>query len=202
MKRIIAYFYAGIILVLPLGLLLFILSWLVKIFKNVSSAVGLKTVIFSLIARLPLPSFLSVAGEWLLIVIAITVILVFLGWFSSRVGRRIIEFLERAIKKIPLAGSLYFTFRETTKLIFEEKKAFKEVVRVQVLEGIQTIGFVVQKKDAKVVVFIPFVPNPLTGVTVIVDSSQIIPTSLTVEEGMRWVISFGAFPDILKSDFP
>jgi len=61
---------------------------------------------------------------------------------------------------------------------------------------------VVQKKDAKVVVFIPFVPNPLTGVTVIVDSSQIIPTSLTVEEGMRWVISFGAFPDILKSDFP
>jgi len=200
MKRIRAYFYAGIILVLPLGLLLFILSWLVKIFKNVSSAVGLKTIIFSLIARLPLPSFLSVVGEWLLIAITITVILVFLGWFSSKIGKRIIELLERAIKKIPLVGSLYFTFRETTKLIFEEKKAFKEVVRVQVLEGIQSIGFVVQKKDAKVVVFIPFVPNPLTGVTVIVDSSQIIPTSLTVEEGMRWVISFGAFPDILKSD--
>jgi uncharacterized membrane protein len=202
MKRIITYFYAGIILVLPLGLLLFILSWLVKIFKNVSSAVGLKTVIFSLIARLPLPSFLSVAGEWLLIAITITVILVFLGWFSSKTGRRIIELSERAIKKIPLVGSFYFTFRETTKLIFEEKKAFKEVVRVQVLEGIQAMGFVVQKKDAKVVVFIPFVPNPLTGVTVVVDSIDIIPTSLSVEEGMRWVISFGAFPDILKSDSP
>lgn len=198
MKRIIAYFYAGIILVLPLGLLLFILSWLVKIFKNISSAVGLKAVIFSLIARLSLPSFLLATGEWLLITISIIVILVFLGWFSSRIGRRIIEFLERAIKKIPLVGSLYFTFRETTKLIFEEKKAFKEVVRVQVLEGIQSIGFVVQKKDAKVVVFVPFVPNPLTGITVIVDSSLIIPTSLSVEEGMKWVISFGTFPDILS----
>ena len=198
MKRIKAYFYAGIILVLPLGLLLFILSWLVKIFKDISSAVGLKTVIFSLIARLPLPSFLLATGEWLLIVITITVILIFLGWFSSKIGRRIIEFLERAIKKIPLVGSLYFTFRETIKLTLKERKAFKEVVRVQVLEGIQAIGFVVQKKDAKVVVFIPFVPNPLTGITVVVDSIEIIPTSLSVEEGMRWVISFGAFPDILS----
>jgi len=198
MKRIRDYLYAGIILVFPLGLLLFILAWLAEIFKKISSAVGLKAVIFSLIGRLPLPSFLLAAGEWLLIAISVVVILVFLGWFSSKMGKRIIEFLERAIKKIPLVGSLYFTFRETTKLTFKERKAFKEVVRVQFFGGIQTVGFVVQKKDAKVIVFVPFVPNPLTGITVIVDSSQIIPTSLSVEEGMRWVITFGTFPDILN----
>ncbi len=61
-------------------------------------------------------------------------------------------------------------------------------------------GLRFEQNDAKVVVFVPFVPNPLTGVTVIVDSIDIIPTNLSVEEGMRWVISFGAFPDILKSD--
>ncbi|MDP3052889.1 MAG: DUF502 domain-containing protein [bacterium] len=201
MKRIRAYFYAGIILVLPLGLLLFILSCLVKIFKNISSAIGLKTVIFSLVAKLPLPSFLLATGEWLewlLIAVSIAAILIFLGWFSSKIGKRIIEFLERAIKKIPLIGSLYFTFRETAKLTLKEKKAFREVVKVQVIEGIQSIGFVVQRKDTKVVVFIPFVPNPLTGITIIVDSSLVIPTGLSVEEGMRWMISFGASPDLLS----
>jgi len=84
----------------------------------------------------------------------------------------------------------------------QQSKAFKSVVFVEFPRpGMRAVGFLtgeVEMEDGKVwnTIFIPTTPNPTTGFLQIVPKEAVVKTGITVEEGIKMIMSLGALaPD-------
>jgi uncharacterized membrane protein len=48
--------------------------------------------------------------------------------------------------------------------------------------------------------FVPSTPTPVSGMTVVVPSEDVIPVEMTIEEGVKFFVSGGAVsPDVIKN---
>ncbi|HEX6899848.1 MAG TPA: DUF502 domain-containing protein [Thermoanaerobaculia bacterium] len=138
------------------------------------------------------------------ILLTLTVIL-FLGWLSRRVvGRRLLSVFESFIRRIPIARSVYGGTKGVLEAVSRDQAdAFKKVVIVEFPRpGIYAIGFVTgagaywgstdPRLDQELVpVFIPKTPNPTGGFLLLVPPHEIMDCAMTVEEGIRMVVSGG-----------
>lgn len=177
-------FIAGVVVVVPIGLTVWILLW---IFNGVE---GLLAPIVQWIFGKP------VTG----VGFGFTVILIFVvGAIATNViGRRIVHWGESVLGKVPVVSRLYVAIREIFQSFSNpEKTGFMDVVLVEwPIKGMRTVGFVTNEETDKngekfYNVFIPTAPNPTTGFMEIVRASEIVRTNLTVEEGLKMVVSGG-----------
>lgn len=135
--------------------------------------------------------------------LAIFVVLIFLLGVIARnvVGRRILSFGERLFARIPVLRPIYLGAREVTRAFSAERtKSFRRVVLIPFpYADVRAVGFVTGEftepgpdGPVKLVsVFMPTTPNPTTGFYLVYPESVIRDTSLSVEEGVRLVISGG-----------
>ncbi|MFB3896528.1 MAG: DUF502 domain-containing protein [bacterium] len=135
--------------------------------------------------------------------IALMVLILFTGLIAHNyLGRRLIGISEHLLGRIPLINKLYLATRQVSYAILtRKKKLFQQVVAVEYpRKGIYSVGFVTNSQtgelDTKVgepmaYVFICTVPNPTTGFVIAVPKKDIIPLNMTVEEGLKLVISAG-----------
>ena len=118
-------------------------------------------------------------------------------------ARQFLRGAEALFKGIPLFNKLYGSFQDLVQAFFGDKKGvFKRVVFVEYpRKGIYALGFVMQerrwdiheKTGRRIInVFIPSPPNPATGLFIFVPKEEIIESDLTVEDGIKLVISGGA----------
>ena len=135
----------------------------------------------------------------------ITVILIILitgALANNFLGRSLGSIFEAVILKVPFLRSLYVTLKEMGEAILSERKgAFQRVVLVPYPSaGIYSIGLVTSAPPRSMEdavgeplegVFIPTPPNPTTGPLVYYPRSQLIPTSLRVEQALKMVVSGG-----------
>lgn len=138
------------------------------------------------------------------LLLTLTVIL-FLGWLSRRmVGRRLLGVFESFIRRIPIARSVYGATKGVLEAVSRDQAdAFKKVVIVEFPRpGIYAIGFVTgagaywgaadPRLDQELVpVFIPKTPNPTGGFLLLVPPHEIMDCPMTVEEGVRMIVSGG-----------
>ena len=105
---------------------------------------------------------------------------------------------------------MYISFKDIAHAFFGDKSGvFKRVVFIEYpRKGIYAMGFVTQEKPWElsiqtgkelVSVFVPSPPNPATGMFVFVPKEEVIETRVTVEEGIKLVISGGAALPALKN---
>ena len=139
------------------------------------------------------------------IVLTLSVIL-FLGWLSTRVlGRRIIDGVEAFIRRIPVAKSVYGATKGVLEAVSRDQAdAFKRVVLIEYpRRGMYGIGFVTGSPtswapaphdEEMVPVFVPTTPNPTSGFLLLVPPREIIECPMTIEEGVRMVVSGGILP--------
>ncbi len=146
--------------------------------------------------HLPFP----VPGLGLLIVF---VVLTLIGALTTGlVGRFVLHLGERLVGRMPFVRSLY----GATKQIFEtvlaqQSKAFREVVLVEYpRRGIWAIGFITGVTEGQVQedtvedvlnVFLPTTPNPTSGFLLFVPRKDLVVLSMSVEEGIKMVVSGG-----------
>lgn len=133
------------------------------------------------------------------------VVLIFLvGYFSRNlVVKFTIRIMERIFLNIPLAKSVYSGARELINAFSPEQKGrtFKEVCMIEYpRKGTYSIGFVTNEMRFResetqtrslTNVYIPLPPNPTTGMLTLVPSEDIIPLNITVEQGMKLILSAG-----------
>ncbi len=147
------------------------------------------------------------------VVLTLTSILA-LGWVSSFLaGRRAIAAVEGLIRRIPIARSVY----GATKGIFEaisrdQAEAFKRVVLIEYpRKGVYSLGFVTgsaawpgvaQATEDLTFVFVPTTPNPTSGFLVVTPSAEVKDCPLSIEEGVRLIISGGLLQPAIKADAP
>ncbi len=200
LKTIRTTFVAGLIVVVPIGLTIWILIW---IFNGVEDL--LAPVVAWIFARFGAEPITGVGfGITVLLIFVIGIIM------TNVVGRRIVRWGESMLGKIPVARLLYVAFREVFRGFSEENaNSFLAVVLVEFpAKGMRTIGFITKEdvdKDGRPVlnVFIPTTPNPTSGFLEILHEEDIIRTRISVEDALKMVISGGRMsPSGLAANLP
>ena len=117
-------------------------------------------------------------------------------------GRRLVEFWERLLNKIPLVRSIYSGVKQVSSTIFDPSgKSFSKVVMLQYPKNdIWSIGFLTNDNlgddltavnSGLVAIFIPTTPNPTSGFIVMSKADKIIELDMSVEDGFKFIISMG-----------
>ncbi len=136
--------------------------------------------------------------------ILLTLIAIFLlGWLSTNVlGRRAIQAFESLVARIPVAKSIYGATKGVLEaLAHDQSEAFKRVVLVEYPKSrVYAVAFVTNSArwrtlkadtDDLLLVFVPTTPNPTSGFLLLVPRSEAIDLPISVEAGVRLVISGG-----------
>lgn len=130
------------------------------------------------------------------------VLLIFvIGSFATNVvGRRILQWGEGLLLRVPIFRSIYPSIKQLIEAFSPEKRGgFKEVILAQhPRKGEYVFGFLtgeveVETPEGKRQMVSVFVPtnNLYLGDVVLVGEDEIIRTDLSVEEGIRIVLSGG-----------
>ncbi|MCH7553015.1 MAG: DUF502 domain-containing protein [Chloroflexi bacterium] len=186
-------FITGLLALIPLALTYLILRWL---FDTIDGAVQ------PVIER----SFdreITGAGIGLVIVFIYVIGIV----VTNFLGRGLLRYGESMIMRVPIVRWFY----HTTKSIIDSLSAvghtrFRVVLVQWPTKGIYTIGFLtgtIRGKDGGPDYFsilIPTTPTPQTGLLAIVPQDEVTETDLSVEDGIRLVVSSGVLApkDLMK----
>ena len=179
-------FLAGILIVVPLAIALWILWW---VFSSVDNL--LQPVIEAIFGR----EIQGLGFAIFLFLIYITGVVT-----SNYLGKKIVSFSEALVTRVPILRQLYIGAKQVVEGLSGagvNKAAFREVVFVDFpREGMTTIAFitnVVTDKSGKkyYAIYIPTAPVPTSGYFEIATEEQIIHTDISIDEGIKIVISSG-----------
>lgn len=131
--------------------------------------------------------------------ISVIILLFLLGVIVSNVvGKRLFNLFEKIMGKVPLVNTIYVSSRQIMQtLAMSGKGNFKQVVYIEYpRKGLWTLAFVTAfSKSAKGVeyvhVFVPTTPNPTSGIVIFLKASDVRPSGMNVEEGLKALISGG-----------
>ena len=141
------------------------------------------------------------------IILAISILLLTGMLAANLLGRRLVEFWEAVLNRIPLVRSIYSSVKQISTTILDSRgKSFRKVVMLQYpRKGIWSIGFLTNENvstdieginEELVAVFVPTTPNPTSGFIIMAPREDITELDLTVEEGFKFIISMGVIvPD-------
>jgi len=132
----------------------------------------------------------------------IVVILVVGALSRNLIARTVFRSFEKLISTIPLARTIYTAMKDIINALQPGKKgrSFREVVLVEYPRpGLWTIGFVTnevgvqhdQSSEKMISVYLPNPPNPTSGFLILVPHREAKILNMTVEEGLKFVLSGG-----------
>jgi uncharacterized membrane protein len=136
-----------------------------------------------------------------LIIVAVVVTMV--GAFTANfLGRWFVRMGEKIVDRMPVVRSVYGTLKKIfTTVLDQSSRSFREVVMLEYpRQGIWAIGFVTGEAEGEVQaaiaddlvnVFVPTTPNPTSGYLVFLPRKDLIPMTMSVEDGIKLVISGG-----------
>lgn len=161
--------------------------------------------LFNASAGILLPIIDSAVGAWppvarAALAIGILLVAVYvLGEITARaVGRKALSLVEDVVLRLPFVKVVYSVSKQVASAFQGSRaRAFKSVVYLDFpYRGVKAVGFVTssfQKPDGTAwsTVFVPTTPNPTTGFLQLVPTSDLERTDMTVEEGIKVIMSLG-----------
>ena len=143
---------------------------------------------------------------------AMVVLILLVGFLAKNlVGRIVVAWLEQLLRSIPIVRSVYGAIKDLIGALTPggKSRTFREVVMVEYPRpGLFCIGFLTNemtfhRADGDAIdftnVYIPNPPNPTSGMLVLVPKGDVITLDLSVEEGLKLVLSGGiVLPGKLK----
>ena len=187
----------GILFVVPLGVTFWILELLFKFVGGVLKINNLAEYLINLISA---PDSQWVPWVALAIGFIATLILIYLiGIIATNVvGRRLLQFGESLILRLPIVKSIYGSAKQVVQTVsVPEGSQFKSVVLIEFPSpGMWSLGFntgTMQDKNGKtfVKVYVPTTPNPTSGFLELLSEEDVKKTDITVEDALKMIISGG-----------
>jgi uncharacterized membrane protein len=193
--RLRGYFLAGLLVAAPIGITFYI-AWLFISFVDAR----VKPLIpprYNPETYLPF----SLPGIGLIVVV---VFLILMGALAAGVVGRAIEQVGRSVlTRMPIVRSIYGAVKQIFETVLaQQSTSFREVVLFEYpRRGIWALGFItgatpgetqrVGNGEEVLNVFMPTTPNPTSGFIFMLPRSEVHPLSMTVEEGLKMVVSGG-----------
>ena len=182
------YFITGLLVIIPVWATYYVLS-------------ALLTVIDGMLGDLPLYLIgLKFPG---LGILTLFVLVLLVGMLSANyLGSRVVRLSDELLHRVPLVRGVYFTIKQVMET-FSMKQNFHGVALVEYpRKGCYSIGFMtgevpghhVELSGTYVAVFVPTTPNPTAGFLLILPQSEVTQLDVSVEQGMKFIISLGLVP--------
>ncbi|WP_121822908.1 DUF502 domain-containing protein [Halostella salina] len=188
-------FVAGLILVAPLVVTLYVITTLVR---------WSLVVVDPIVAGTRLTQFTGndwVAAQLLAVALIVAGIAVVGSIAQRTVGSRVFGNVGRVVNFVPLVNTIYSSVRQVASALVERDSRYDSVVLVEYpRNGIYALGFVTGESPEPVLtatderaynVFLPNSPNPTGGRLALVPEEQITEIDMSVREGLRQVVTTG-----------
>jgi len=136
------------------------------------------------------------------VLFTLAILLIVGGIASNFVGKRLLGWGDKAVRRIPVVRSIYSSVKQVSDTLFSESgNAFRTAVLIQwPREGMWTIAFVTGTPGGDVVnhlqgdylgVYVPTTPNPTGGYFVMLKRSDCIELKMSVDEALKYIVSMG-----------
>ena len=182
-------FIAGIVVLIPIGITLYLTLFIIKISgKMIPKGINPN-------------NYLPFDIPGLEILIAV-IIITFFGWLSlSFLGKKFFELFNNILKKIPILRTIYSAIGQMTESFTKTDSNQKSVVLLEYpRKGIWVVGFatkenrgIVEKsvKQELVNIFVPTTPNPTSGFLLMVPKKDLIYLDVSFEQASKFIVSAG-----------
>ncbi|MBW6463418.1 MAG: DUF502 domain-containing protein [Firmicutes bacterium] len=132
-------------------------------------------------------------------------LILLIGFIASNIiGSRLINFSDSLLQRLPLAKGIYTSAKQIIDAFtVQGKNAFQKVVLIEYpRKGLFVLGFVTGSSKGEIQekthgetlnIFIPTTPNPTSGMLILAPRHEVIELDMTVEQGMKVIISGGLF---------
>ena len=183
------YFIAGVVVLIPIGITLYLTLFLVSI----SSKILPKEINPNYYLPYNIPG--------LEIIISIFVI-TFIGWLSlSFLGKKLLDLFNNILQRIPILRTIYSALGQMTETFTKPSKEKKNVVLVEYpRKGSWAVGFATKDNTGEIKnkiqknlvnVFVPTTPNPTSGFLLMFPKDDIIYLDMSFEEASKFIVSAG-----------
>ncbi len=188
-RRLRRYFFTGLVVLAPLGVTAVILVWL---FQKFDAILGVP---LQRVVGMHLPG----VGLLLLVLVILGI-----GWLAHyAIGRQLITWWNTLLARFPLTARIYNAASQIAQTFMgEQARLFQRTVLIEFPSpGSYAIAWVTAEENrfAEAIlgepclnVFVATTPNPTSGYLLIIPRSRTRPLDVSIEEGMKLVISAGA----------
>lgn len=203
-------FFTGLVLCLPLALTAYIVKFLIDLLGAPARDLVVQPVIKAFLSKEAAAKILENDGLHVVITLvsalfAVIVILA-VGMITRHfLGRVVFDAFEGVLERVPMVNKVYNAVKQMVDTFGSKADTFKEVVIVEYPRaGCRSVGFVANRapmshwcanggEEKLVHVFVPTAPNPTAGFILLLPESEVIVTDMTVAEGMKFIVSCGAY---------
>ncbi|ETX12343.1 hypothetical protein MUS1_01720 [Marinomonas ushuaiensis DSM 15871] len=186
MNKLVSLLLKGLVAVLPIGLTVYLIYWLLATGEKLAQPLLLWLI----------PDSIYFPGLGL---IASLGILILIGFLVNLYGvRYLVKLSQNVFERIPLVKSIYGAFKDMMMVFnLSEKKEMKSVVSIE-WNGAQVIGFVTGEKTGQrlfggqdlVGVYVPL-SYQIGGMTFYISRDRLTELDIGVEEAMRLALTAG-----------
>ena len=182
-------FIAGIVVLIPIGITLYLTLFIIKISGN-------------LIPKEINPNnYLPFDIPGVEIIIALFLITL-IGWISlSFIGKKFFDLFNSILKKIPILRTIYSAIGQMTESFTNTENKQKSVVLFEYpRKGIWAIGFATKENKGiirdkinqdLINVFVPTTPNPTSGFLLMIPKNDLIYLDVSFEQASKFIVSAG-----------
>ncbi len=182
-------FIAGIVVLIPIGITLYLTLFLVRISGKIIPQ------------KINPNNYLPFDIPGVEILIALLII-TFTGWLSlSFLGKKFFEIFNNILKKIPILRTIYSAIGQMTESFTKTDNKQKSVVLLEYpRKGIWAVGFATKENQGLIRssvnediinVFVPTTPNPTSGFLLMVPKKDLIYLDVTFEQASKFIVSAG-----------
>ena len=199
------YFVTGLLLWVPIGITLWVLSVIVS---------AMDQSLALLPARWNPRVFIGHDIPGLGAILTLLVIF-FTGVLTANlVGGRLVGWGEQVLSRIPIVRSIYSSVKQVSDTILSPNgNAFRQALLVEYpRKGAWTIAFLTgippedlheaasQEPAALVSVYVPTTPNPTSGFFLMMRKDETVELDMTVDAALKYIVSMGVVSPVTKEE--
>ena len=188
-SRIRNYFIAGIVVLIPIGITLYLTLFIIRFSGNIVPK------------EINPNNYLPFNIPGLEIFIALFIITL-IGWISlSFIGKKFFELFNNLLKKIPILRTIYSAIGQMTESFTKSDNNQKSVVLLEYpRKGVWAVGFATKENQGLIKekvnqnlvnVFVPTTPNPTSGFLLMVPKNDLIFLDISFEQASKFIVSAG-----------
>ena len=188
-SRLRIYFFAGIVVLVPLGFIVYFTIFLISISSKLIPE------------EINPNNYLPFSIPGLEIVLSILFITIIGGLSLSFIGRKILKIFNELLKKVPILRTIYSAIGQMTEAFTRKRGKRRSVVLVEYpRKGSWAVGFATKENKGEIRrkvdrdlinVFIPTTPNPTSGFLLMFPKDEVIYLDMSFEEASKFIVSAG-----------
>ncbi len=188
-SRLRIYFFAGIVVLVPLGFIVYLTIFLISISSKLIPE------------EINPNNYLPFAIPGLEIVLSILFITIIGGLSLSFIGRKILKIFNELLKKVPILRTIYSAIGQMTEAFTRKRGKRRSVVLIEYpRKGSWAVGFATKENKGEIRkkvdrdlinVFIPTTPNPTSGFLLMFPKDEVVYLDMSFEEASKFIVSAG-----------